>query len=142
MLRRATDRCQDDLVSLTEAAQVNNVSLLARLLRKAIDLSGWKHAAIASALDVSPSYLAQMLTDEKAIGAKHLEALPDDVEAVFARLYAEAHGLIVVEKLDEDTARRHLAVGLFSLLAKRDLPDRAGVTAKAELRSASKAKAI
>lgn len=104
--------------------------LVRRLLRESIDASGVKHESVAAALRVDGPYLSKMLTGEKPIGAKHLRALPDDVEVIFARLYAESFGLIVVQPSHGDAAVRNLVSGLFGVLGAAALPQRASRMAK------------
>lgn len=105
------------------------------LLRRAIDETGWKHAAIAAALGVEPQYLSRMLSGEKVWTVRHLQLLPDDVERRFIELYAESFGLLIVRRVDDATAQMQLASGLFNLLAPR-LPVKATAMARAELPAA------
>lgn len=86
------------------------------LLRDAIDLSGWKHDAVAAALKVDGPYLSKMLAGDKPITLRHLDALPDDVEAIYSRLYAKAMGSIVVSPCEGEDAVERLVSGLFGLL--------------------------
>jgi hypothetical protein len=95
--------------------------VLHAVLRDAIDESGWKHDAVASALDVDGPYLSKMLTAEKPIGARHLSALPDDVRRIFARRYAEGFGWIVVAPAVGDDAVRQFVSGFFGLLRERQV---------------------
>ena len=112
-------------------------SLVRTLLRAAITESGWKDGAVAESMGLTgasgAAYFSKMLSGEKPISAKHLRALPDDVEAIFARLYAESFGLIVVAPARGDEAVKQLVAGLFGVLAPQ-LPARAGRFAKAGLR--------
>jgi len=88
------------------------------LLRQAIDATRWKHDALAEVMGLCDRfYLSKMLSGEKAITAAHLKALPDDVEAKFAELYAESFGLIVVAPACGEDAARQFVAGLFGLLA-------------------------
>jgi hypothetical protein len=102
------------------------------LLRAAIDETDWKHEALAIQMGLDRHYLSKMLSGDKPISAKHLRALPDDVEAVFARLYAEQFGLIVVAPLTGVEAERAFVAGLMGVLRGR-LPEKAGAPLKAEL---------
>lgn len=111
-----------------------SVSLIADLLRDAIAESGWKHEALASAMDLpNAAYLSRMLSGEKPIGARHLRALPDDVEAIFAQKYAETFGLIVVAPSHGQDAVKQLVSGLFGVLGAASLPARADRMARATL---------
>lgn len=108
-------------------AKDNELVLVRRCLREALDESGWKRAAVAKAMTdtglvkVDEPYLAKMLADgpdAKSISALHLRALPDDIEALYAKKYAESFGQIVVAPApDAETAARHLVSGVFGLLA-------------------------
>lgn len=125
--------------SLAHAPTVEDikVDLVRKLLRIAIDLTEWKDAAVAEAIglkgDSGAAYFSKMLSGEKPISAKHLRALPDDIEQIFARLYAESFGLIVVAPVRGEDAVKQLVAGLFGVLATR-LPDQAGPPIKATLR--------
>lgn len=108
--------------TVTQAAldvKGNDVALVRDILRAAIDESGWKHEAVACALGVCPAFLSRMLSGEKPIAAKHLRALPDDIEAVFARRYAESFGLLVVVPADADQALTSFVSGLAGLLGAK-----------------------
>lgn len=94
----------------------NSLALKRQLLRDAIDESGWKHDAIACALGVDAPYLSKMLAGDKTITLRHLDALPDDVEAIYTRKYAEAMGLIVVAPVQGEAAVRNLVSGLIGVL--------------------------
>lgn len=126
---------EDKLLVLEENDQDN--SLVRRLLRKAIDESTWKDGAVAEAIGLKgesgASYFSKMLSGEKPIGSAHLRALPDDIEAIFARLYAEHFGLIVVAPVYGDDAIRNLVSGIFGVLSSR-LPAKAHSMAHAVLR--------
>lgn len=119
----------------------NDVALVRRWLREAIDESGWKHEAVAKAmreksgLAITGPYLSKLLAvsgERKTVTAAHICALPDVIEAIYARKYAEHFGLLVVAPVDEVTARRHLVSGLLFGLGPR-LPARAGRPLKAAL---------
>lgn len=106
-------------------ARDNSIVRTREALRAAIDESGWKHEAIAAAmsdasgLTIDAPYLSKLLSGEKPIAAKHIEALPDEVEQLYSKHYAESFGHVVVPRLSEEEARRHLAIGLFGMLARR-----------------------
>ena len=114
----------------------NHVPEIRELLRAAIDDCKWKHDALAEFLIdrgvlCDRYYLSKMLSGEKAITTKHLKALPDDIEARFAKLYAETFGLIVVAPVAEDEAVQQLVTGLVGVLGL--LPRKAQKMAKAGL---------
>lgn len=133
-MRHPAELPKDRLAALSEHDEDN--SLVRRLLRAAIDETGWKDGAVAECIGLSgesgAAYFSKMLSGEKPIGAKHLRALPDDIEAVFARLYAESFGLIVVAPTHGDDAVKALVSGLFGVLAP-SLPVRATRMAKATI---------
>jgi hypothetical protein len=116
-------------------ADTEGVLDLRDLLRAAIDESSWRGKSEALALFMGlpdRHYLYKMLSGDKPIGLKHLNALPDDVEAIFARRYAEQFGLIVVAPLTGLEAERAFVAGLMGVLRGR-LPEKAGAPLKAEL---------
>lgn len=129
--------CQGNPVSLISDEQGNDLSLIRDCLRLAIEESRWKHDALATAMALpNAAYLSNMLSGEKPIGAKHLRALPDDVEAIFARRYAESFGLIVVAPLRGDEAVHSLVRGLIGVLSQApaiSLPNKAGAPLKVKL---------
>lgn len=111
-------RCQVQNDSPLGEARGNTLSLIRELLRQAIDESGWKHEALAAEMQLpNAAYLSRMLSGDKPISAAHLRALPDDIEQVFARKYAEAMGLVVVAPVHGGDAVRALVSGLVGLLA-------------------------
>lgn len=117
----------------SDESQGNDVDLVREILRAAIDESGWKHDAVACALGIHPAYLSRLLSGEKPIAARHLRALPDDIEAIFARRYAESFGLMVVVPASSEKALVTFVSGLAGLLGAK-LPVRASAMAKADLR--------
>ena len=134
-IRPAAAACQVNTGSRDDEPQGNSLSLIRDLLRAAIEESGWKHEALAAAMELpNAAYLSRMLSGEKPIGSTHLLALPDDIETIFARLYAESFGLLVVPQVsDHEDAARKLAAGLIGLLA----PQRARM-ARASLPSSAR----
>lgn len=128
------DRGQDK--NLVLAAAGEGMDLVLRLLRESIDESGWKNGAVAEAIGLKgesgAAYFSKMLGGEKPIGAKHLRSLPDDIEAIFARKYAESFGLIVVVPAVGSDAIRQLIAGLVGVL-QTQLPARASAPLKAAL---------
>jgi len=129
---------EDKSLVPTRTAEDIKLDLVRNLLRVSIDLTDWKDAAVAEHIGLrgesGAAYFSKMLAGEKPISAKHLRALPDDIEQIFARLYAESFGLIVVAPAYGDDAVRQLVSGIFGVLAPR-LPERAGGPLKASLRS-------
>jgi hypothetical protein len=87
-----------------------------RLLRAAIDETGWKHEAVAEVLGVDGHYFSKMLAGEKPWGLRHLAALPADIAAAFAARYAEQAGFIVVRPATRDQAARQFVAGLLGLV--------------------------
>lgn len=124
-----------DLSTGPSGPQVNRLDLRGRhvqttagvplcvMLREAVEETGWKLDALAQHLDINSAYVSRMLTGEKPISDRHLRMMPPDVREAFARKYAEAHGLAVVQRVDRESAYRHLAIALFTLLAP-ELPER------------------
>jgi hypothetical protein len=102
------------------------------LLRQAIDDCKWKHEAVAAHIDRDGHYFSKMLAGEKAITARDLRNLPDDIEACFAKLYAEQFGLVVVAPVQGEEAVHQLVTGLVGVLGL--LPRRAAGMAKAAIR--------
>lgn len=100
----------------TTNAEDSSLVLKRRWLRDAIDESGWKHEAVACALDVDGPYLSKMLAGEKPITLRHLDRLPDDIEAIYLQKYTEALGLIVVAPSSGPDAVKHLVAGLIGML--------------------------
>jgi hypothetical protein len=88
---------------------------------------------LATEWRVDRSYVWRLFAGEKPWSVERHLALPDDLEADFEKRRAQSFGLIVVEPVDEQTAREHLVSGLMGLLAPRGLPSRAGKPAKVEL---------
>lgn len=87
-----------------------------RLVNEAITESGWKHEAVAAALGTDGPHLSNMLSGNKPLTLLRVTQLPDDIEAIFARKYAEAFGLIVVQPCSGDQAVKNLVSGLFGCL--------------------------
>lgn len=108
-------------------------SVSLRLMRAAIDESGVKHEAIAAEMGLpNAAYLSRMLSGEKPWTLRHIEALPDGIEAIYYRMRSESLGLVVAEPVDFETARRHLVSGLLGVLAPR-LPAKADAMVSASL---------
>jgi hypothetical protein len=104
-----------------QGSEDEDLSMVRTWLREAIDECRWKDAAVAVAIGLvgesGANYFSKMLRGEKPISAKHLRALPNDIEAAFARRYAEHFGLIVVRPLPPEEALKGLVAGLVSYLA-------------------------
>lgn len=84
-----------------------------RLVREAIERSGWKFDAVASALGLKAGYdLSKLLSGEKKFTAEHWERLPDDIEKILAKLYAEACGHAVVNPLPAQEAVGQLLMSI------------------------------
>lgn len=132
-------------VDLTEGRQDKRLVLRA-FVRDAIDESGWKHEAVAATISeatgrsIDGPYLSKMLAGEKPLTDEVLEGLPDDIEAIVARLYAESFGQIVVTPASDDSAVQHFVGGLLALL-RPQLPARASSMARAALPGTEKARA-
>jgi hypothetical protein len=105
--------CQGQVVALAGQPEDNSH---VRLLREAIDESGWKHDAIAAVLGIEAAYLSKMLSGEKAIGLKHLRRLPRDVARCYVKKCGEALGLIVVMPLSGVEAQRAFIAGALGML--------------------------
>lgn len=118
---------------ISSPSQVNDVHLGA-LVRTALDVTGTSYKEAAIAVGVSPPYFTAMLNDEKPWRLKQLKALPDAVERVFSRLYAESMGLTVIEPSDEQRVVGNLVSALGEALRTFGLPARAGAPLKAGLK--------
>lgn len=91
-------------------------------LKWAVEESREKKEYVAAAMGLSgPEYLSKLFSGEKTITARHIVGLPQKVEALFEARRAERLGHVVVEHVDEQTARRHLLSGLLGLLAPKRL---------------------
>jgi hypothetical protein len=124
---------QANLVHRVDPVQVKAVNQKLVILRRALDESGIKHAAIAAALKVSPQYLSMLLSGEKTWTVKHQDDLPEEIEAIYSRLYAEAYGHVVLTPATtRDDALKSIASGFLGLLSPR-LPQRADRMVKASL---------
>lgn len=116
---------QANVVSRSVQPEGNELSLIRECLRRAIDQSQWKHDALAVEIGVSnAAYLSNMLSGEKPIQVRHLRALPDDVEALFAKFYAESFGLVVTVPITGRAAIEALVSGLIGVLTAPQLPDK------------------
>lgn len=96
--------------------------LMVDLFNEAIESSTWKgrSEALAVKMGIDRGYLSKVRSKEKPLNLKIIRSLPDDVEAIYSGLYAEAFGQIVVPPPpDERTAARHLVSGLLGLFGGR-----------------------
>jgi len=117
--KAASSADQDNSVVLT-SGEGKSVSPTSRLrLREAIKTCGCKQEAVAAALGVKAAYLSRMLAGEKPITLEHIDALPEDVGAAYARLSAEHNGLFVVPPAHERDAARFFVAGILGLFALR-----------------------
>ena len=108
----------------SENSEDHSLVLSRGCLREAIARCAWSHEAIVAAMrsrgvSIDAPYLSKLLSGDKPIAQKHIDALPDDIEATYYGLQAERFGFIVVAPVDEATARRHLVSGLLGVLAPR-----------------------
>jgi len=108
-------------------------------LREAIARRRWKHEALAAHLSektnrcIDGAYLSKMLSGEKAITAVHLSALPDDIDAEFTKVRAEARGMLVIAPhAGQDAMEAFLSVIYTTLLRMQQFPQPA--MAKASMR--------
>ena len=102
---------------LVDTAEDNDLVLLRRLLRDAIDESGWKHEAVAAVLHVGGPYLSKMLAGTKPITDRHIRALPREIGVILARRYAEAFGLVVITSTEEQRVIGNLLQAVGSAFA-------------------------
>jgi len=110
------------------------VDLLLTLIRQAMDRTGWTQEALALEMAKDKGYVSKVLSGEKPLGGTFLRSLPHDLEAVFAGLYAETFGLIVVSPVSGDLAVRNFVSGLLGVLTPTLLPAKADRMAHAALR--------
>lgn len=102
----------------TAVDRAGDVERWLALMNAAIDGSTWrnKHDALATAMGIDKAYLSRLRSGEKPWRIEHVVALPDEIEARFEQLRAEAFGLIVVAPVEGDDAVRHLVSGLCGVL--------------------------
>lgn len=129
--------CQAPSVDLDQRSEA--VAALTALLRRSVQECGYNLDALAAAMQKDRSYIGRVLNGEKPLHAEFEVALPEDVRRLFARLRAEAHGYIVVEQVDEASARQQLASALFHFLAPA-LPAHVGASLKVDLRRGERRK--
>lgn len=119
-----------------ERSHACDPDFLVDLFNQAIDESSWsnKQEALATAMGLDRSYLSRIRSKDKPLQQRHIVALPDDVEAIFAKLYAESFGLVVVVPARGHDAVKQLVAGLLGVLPQV-FPEKAGPPLKASLRS-------
>jgi hypothetical protein len=129
------ERRQSKAIDARAAEVSTDVDDALALLRTAVHDTGWTLEALEAAMKIDKSLISRVLNGERPLTLKFLVALPDDVEARYEQLRAEAFGLIVVQPVTGADAIRHLVGGLVGLLAS-GLPARADHMAKATLQPA------
>lgn len=101
-------------------------------ITRAVIESGWNQEALAAHLQKDKAYISRVLSGEKPLSAAFIRALPDDIERIVARYYAESLGLVVVAPLSGPAAIEGFVGGLIGLLTASPLPAKAQMV-KAEL---------
>jgi len=138
-LASAALRCQANSPDPGQNDQDKELVLLRIALREAIEESGEKKEAVAAAMGLpDAAYLSKLFSGEKMITARHIVGLPNNVERIFDRKRAEQSGFVCIEPVDDATADRYLAIGLFARLS-RGLPSKTSGPIKAEIRGQKKA---
>lgn len=124
------------------AAGTTAVARYFELLRRAVSDTNWTYDGLAVALNEAmpgrsfdKTYVWRMFNQEKPLPHEVLVALPDDLEARFSLLRAESFGLIVVQPLTGEDARRALVAGLIGVLSTPQLPAKTSGPIRAELRT-------
>lgn len=104
-------------------------------INRAIRESGWNQTALASAMDKDEAYVSRVLSGEKPLSAAFIRELPDEIERIVARFYAESLGLVVVAPLSGPAAIEGFVGGLIGLLTASSpgLPAKAGPALKVNL---------
>jgi hypothetical protein len=112
---------EDKLLVPDEATEL---ALFRECFRAAIELSREKKEVVAIALRLpDASYLSKLFNGEKTLTSRHIVGLPEHVERIFAKLYAQAKGLMVVEPVHGEDAVRSLVAGLVGVLAPSPCAD-------------------
>lgn len=93
------------------------------LMNDAIDDSSWAHKqeALATYMGIDKAYLSRLRSGEKPWRVEHITALPDDIQARFDQLRAEASGFIVVTPLEGPDAVKGFVGGLMGLLLRKGI---------------------
>jgi len=90
------------------------------LLRRAVADCNYTLDAMESAMGKGRAYIHKVLQGDKPMSHEFEIALPDDVEARYRQLQAEAFGHVVVTPApDQESAVRDLVRGLVGVLAKK-----------------------
>lgn len=129
---------QSLFVDSHEAELSSRVDSANETLRLAVLECGWTLDALSSHSEIDKSLISRVLTNDRPLTQKFLDAMPDEIVADYEKRRCRARGFIVVEPVDEETAQRYLAIALFSTLAK--LPAKATGQIKAELKPGLKAR--
>jgi len=136
-----TPRAKGQSVDLTIAGQVQTLDLermrvsfvFATDEACARPTGRWQMQAIAAALKVDPSYLTKLRSGEKPLSLRHIADLPDDIERIYARHYAEQFDMVCVDRPSaNDSGVHHILTGVLCLVQPR-LPERADRMAKADV---------
>lgn len=113
------------------------------MLQRAMADTGWTPEALDAHWETSRGYAWRLVNGEKPWSVERLLSLPDDLEARFEHLRAESFGLIVVQPLFGEDARRALVAGLIGVLSSPALPVKTAGPIRAELRpDGKKAEAV
>lgn len=102
-------------------------------ITRAVIESGWNQEALAAHLQKDKAYVSRVLSGEKPLSAAFIRALPDDIERIVARYYAESLGLVVVAPLSGPAAIEGFVGGLIGLLTASPLPAKASGQLKVNL---------
>jgi hypothetical protein len=140
-LASSAARCQANSPALDDRDQDKELVLLRTALREAIEESGVKKESVAAAMGLpDPAYLSKLFSGEKMITARHIVGLPNDVERIFDRKRAEQSGFVCIEPVDDATADRYLAIGLFARLSRSALPMKTAGPIKVDLHAEKKSR--
>lgn len=104
----AVDRGIDDGSTAVDQALV--------LLRRAVADRGYTLDALSAAMGKDRAHIHRVLQGEKPLTLQFITALPDDLEARYEQLRAEAFGFIVVTPLEGPDAVKGFVGGLMGLL--------------------------
>ncbi len=119
--------------AVAQASVTGDVELMLVFIRQAMNETGWSPEALSSHMGYQDaSYVGKVLKGEKPLSARFIVALPEAVEALFSRRYAENCGHVVVAPVHGDDAIRNLVSGLIGVLSHA-LPARASQMAKASM---------
>src|SRR5262245_16305083 len=132
----ATDGTKPVALKPSTGSTLVDLDQLRAWIRAAIENTGWNQDALSAHMQKDKGYISRVLNGEKPLSAEFLRALPDDVEALMARFWAESFGQIVVAPAaSRDAAVRNFISGLFGMLeTPQALPVKAGPPIKATLK--------